>query len=49
MRETGSDGNLNVMFLKNYQIICLIYCQEHRSLFYMEFIRKHDEQVSTYI
>ena len=25
-----------------------IYCQEHRSSFYMEIIRKHDGQVSTY-
>ncbi len=44
MRELGSDGNLNVMFFKDFQIICLT----HRSSFYMEFIRKHDEQVSTY-
>ncbi len=64
MREPGSDGNLNVMFFKNFQMICLmtfltfsqegqtlkisIHCQEHLSSFYMEFIRKHDEQVSTY-
>ncbi len=24
MREPGSDGNLNDMFLKNFQIICLM-------------------------
>ena len=62
MREPVSDGNLNVMFFKNVQIICLmtlltkreegqtlkIYCQEHRSSFYMEIIRKHDGQVSAY-
>ncbi len=24
MREPGSDGNLNVMFFKNFQIICLM-------------------------
>ncbi len=76
MREPGTDGNLNVMFFKKIQIICLmtlkitiwelstrrrnclgddfndlvflIYCQEHRSSFYMEIIRKHDGQVSTY-
>ncbi len=53
MREPGGDGNLNVMFFKNFQIICLrksirtpvnslvflIYCQEHRSSFFMEVIR----------
>ncbi len=42
MREPGSDGNLNVMFFFKF------YCQEHRSSDYMEIIRKHDEQVSTY-
>ncbi len=30
-------------------LVFLIYCQEHRSSFYMETIRKHDGQVSTYI
>ncbi len=63
MREPGSDGNLNLIFFLNFQIICLmtllikgeegqtlndlvflVYCQEHCSSFYMEFIRKHDEQ-----
>ena len=24
MREPGSDGNLDVMFVKNFQIICLM-------------------------
>ena len=24
MRETGSDGNLDVMFFKHFQIICLM-------------------------
>ncbi len=59
MREPGSDGNLNVMFFINFQImylmtlltndlVFLIYCQEHRSSVYVEFIRKHDKQVSTY-
>ncbi len=28
-------------------ILFLIYCQEHRSSFYMELIRNYDEQVST--
>ena len=31
-----------------FMTVFLIYCQEHRSSFYMEFNRKHDEQVSTY-
>ena len=29
-------------------LVFLIYCQEHRSSFFMEFIRKHDGQVSIY-
>ncbi len=24
MREPGSDGNLNVMFFKNFRIVCLM-------------------------
>ncbi len=49
MREPGSDGNLNVMFFKDDNMLNdPPDCQEHRSSFYMEFIKKHDEQVSTY-
>ena len=61
MTELGSDGNLNVMFFKIFQIICLmtlltkreegqtleIYCQEHRSSFYIDIIRKHDGRTYT--
>ena len=52
MREPGSDENLNVMFFQKFSDNMLNdppdYCQEHRPSFYMEFIRKHSEQVSTY-
>ena len=59
MREPGNDGNHNVMFLKQIQIICLMTLltkrEEGQTLkitivhhFYMEIIRKHDGQVFTY-
>ncbi len=36
MREPGSDGNLNVMFFKKFQIICLMTlltkCEEGQTL-----------------